>query len=98
MPLYTPNARTAAEVISLPGACTVFNIQHTKEICSHCGQRIEIEPGYFYAAMYVSYAMNVIEMLVASYITYLFCGPLTDETFWNYLVCYFYGMFCIVSI
>lgn len=36
------------------GSMYGWNIQHTKEICGHCAQRIEIEPGYFYAAMYVS--------------------------------------------
>ncbi|RNL55056.1 DUF983 domain-containing protein [Pedobacter jejuensis] len=70
-----------------------FNIQHTKEICSRCGQRIEIEPGYFYAAMYVSYAMNVIEMLVVSFIIYLLVGALEDNTFWTYLIVIFAGCF-----
>nr|WP_294792555.1 DUF983 domain-containing protein [uncultured Mucilaginibacter sp.] len=27
--------------------------------CPHCNLYFEIEPGYFYAAMYVSYALNV---------------------------------------
>ena len=66
-----------------------FNIQRTKEICDHCGQRIEIEPGYFYAAMYVSYAMNVAEMLGVSLLVYLFVGGLADENFWYYLVSIF---------
>jgi uncharacterized protein (DUF983 family) len=29
--------------------------------CPHCNLHFEIEPGYFYAAMYVSYALNVFE-------------------------------------
>jgi len=77
------------------GSMYGWNIQHTKEICSYCGQRIEIEPGYFYAAMYVSYAMNVIEMLLVSLITYLFFGPLTDATFWHYLITIFSGCFIL---
>jgi len=77
------------------GSMYGFNIQHTKEICSHCGQRIEIEPGYFYAAMYVSYAMNVIEMLIVSFITYLCVGPLEDHTFWTYLIAIFSGCFIL---
>ena len=64
-----------------------FNIQHTKEVCDHCGQRIEIEPGYFYAAMYVSYAMNVAEMIGMSFLVYLFKGGLSDDNFWYYLIC-----------
>ncbi|MFC3561934.1 DUF983 domain-containing protein [Pedobacter jamesrossensis] len=77
------------------GSMYGFNIQHTKEICSHCAQRIEIEPGYFYAAMYVSYAMNVIEMLTVSFITYLFVGSLDDNTFWTYLISIFAGCFIL---
>jgi uncharacterized protein (DUF983 family) len=29
------------------------------EECSHCGLHYEIEPGFFYGAMYVSYAFNI---------------------------------------
>ena len=31
--------------------------------CPHCALVFEREPGYFYVAMYVSYAMNVAEMV-----------------------------------
>ncbi len=27
--------------------------------CPHCGLRFEVEPGFFYGAMYVSYALSV---------------------------------------
>jgi uncharacterized protein (DUF983 family) len=27
--------------------------------CSHCGLKYEVEPGFFYGAMYVSYALTV---------------------------------------
>lgn len=29
------------------------------EKCSHCGLKYEIEPSFFYGAMYVSYGLNV---------------------------------------
>ena len=35
------------------------NAMHNQ--CPHCDLTFEIEPGYFYAAMYVSYALNVAE-------------------------------------
>lgn len=72
-----------------------LNIQRTKEICDHCGQRIEIEPGYFYAAMYVSYAMNVAEMIGISILVYLFKGGLSDDNFWYYLVSIFGACFIL---
>ena len=80
------------------GSMYGFNIQHTKEICGHCGQRVEIEPGYFYAAMYVSYAMNVLEMLTVSLITYLFVGPLEDSNFWTYITTIFTGCFILYPL
>ena len=37
------------------------------ESCSHCGLHYQIEPSFFYGAMYVSYAYNV-ALAVASFI------------------------------
>lgn len=34
----------------------VFDMPKT---CSHCGQRFELEPGFYYGGMYVSYALAV---------------------------------------
>lgn len=53
------------------------------EHCPHCGLTFEIEPGYFYAAMYVSYAMNVAEAVTLAVTTYLLTGDL--ESPWLYL-------------
>jgi hypothetical protein len=39
--------------------------------CPHCNLHFEIEPGYFYAAMYVSYALNIMEALIITATTYL---------------------------
>ena len=30
------------------------------ELCEHCNLRYEREPGYFYGAMYASYALSII--------------------------------------
>jgi hypothetical protein len=53
----TPNARVAGVVICLAEA---FIISAQIKF-PHCNLHFEIEPGYFYAAMYVSYALNVME-------------------------------------
>ena len=37
----------------------VSNIIKMKENCSHCGLKYQIEPSFFYGAMYVSYGLNV---------------------------------------
>ena len=39
--------------------------------CPHCNLHYEIEPGYFYAAMYLSYALNVGEEVAIVATTYL---------------------------
>lgn len=39
--------------------------------CPHCNLHFEIEPGYFYAAMYVSYALNVGEAIAIATITFI---------------------------
>jgi hypothetical protein len=55
------------------------------EYCPHCGQKFEIEPGYFYAAMYVSYALNVAELVTAGIATYMVSGRLEVSDLWLYL-------------
>mgnify|MGYP006165964313 FL=1 len=63
-----------------------FNIQRTNAKCAHCNQRFEIEPGYFYAAMYVSYAMNMIEMISMGFVTYYLSGGRLDfDSLWLYV-------------
>ncbi|HEX8575025.1 MAG TPA: DUF983 domain-containing protein [Flavobacterium sp.] len=42
-----------------------------KEQCSHCGLRYQIEPSFFYGAMYVSYGLNVAIGVAAFVISYL---------------------------
>ena len=60
-----------------------FNFQETNERCSHCGMKFEIEPGYFYGAMYVSYAFVVAEMLNVGLLTFLITG--NDSSPWLYI-------------
>lgn len=51
--------------------------------CPHCQLHFEIEPGYFYAAMYVSYAMNVAQAVTIAVATYVFTHNM--ESPWLYL-------------
>lgn len=67
------------------GAMYSFKAQKTNEVCPHCGLRFEIEPGYFYAAMYVSYAMSVAEMVTIAVATYVLSGSLEYEDLWLYI-------------
>ena len=55
-----------------------FSSQKMHENCPHCGLKFERELGYFYVAMFVSYAMNVAEMLAVGVLTYLVTGNMEN--------------------
>jgi uncharacterized protein (DUF983 family) len=50
--------------------------------CPYCNFQFEIEPGYFYVAMFVSYGMNVIEMVTFGIGTYMLTH---SESPWLYI-------------
>ena len=56
--------------------------QRMNDVCPHCGFRFEIEPGYFYAAMYVSYGLSMAQVIVAGLLTYQITK---SESPWVYL-------------
>ena len=51
------------------------------ETCSHCGLKYQIEPSFFYGAMYVSYGLNVAIGIAAFIISYLFFGASIKTSF-----------------
>lgn len=53
------------------GAVYGFKKQKANEYCSFCNLKFEIEPGYFYAAMYVSYAFVVAQTVTLAIATYI---------------------------
>lgn len=68
-----------------------FKSQKMHDICPKCGMRYEIEPGYFYAAMYVSYAFNVILAVFVGVLTFFITGE--TESPWLYVgVIFFFSL------
>jgi uncharacterized protein (DUF983 family) len=61
---------------------SLFSFKYDKmnEYCSVCKLRYEIEPGFFWAAMYVSYAFNVAELVITGVIAGQFLGA--NEIWW----------------
>jgi uncharacterized protein (DUF983 family) len=51
--------------------------------CAHCGLTYEIETGYFYVAMLVSYAMNVAEMITLAIALNVLSG---SDNPWLYVI------------
>jgi uncharacterized protein (DUF983 family) len=47
------------------------------EYCGHCNYKFEKEPGYFFGAMFINYALTVGEGLI----TYLIAHQFFDKTF-----------------
>jgi uncharacterized protein (DUF983 family) len=60
---------------------TRFDKMHKE--CPHCGLRYEIEPGFFFGAMYISYAFSVAALLTTAFILYYFFN---DPELWVYMV------------
>ncbi|POY35647.1 DUF983 domain-containing protein [Solitalea longa] len=50
--------------------------------CPVCGLRFEIEPGFFWGGMYLSYALNVAQSVTLGIATYFLLG---DPSPWVYL-------------
>ncbi|MEZ0451499.1 DUF983 domain-containing protein [Sphingobacterium thalpophilum] len=48
-----------------------LKVQKMNKHCEYCGLRYEREPGYFYGAMYVTYAFAIAEMVAACMATYI---------------------------
>ncbi|PBJ11895.1 DUF983 domain-containing protein [Flavobacterium sp. ACN6] len=51
------------------------------ENCSHCGFRYQIEPSFFYGAMYVSYGLNVAVGIAAFIVSFVFFGATIEQSF-----------------
>ena len=51
------------------------------EYCGHCGLKYQIEPSFFYGAMYVSYALNVAMGVAAFIISYVFFNSSMKQAF-----------------
>jgi uncharacterized protein (DUF983 family) len=65
------------------GGAYHFGSNKILDRCPHCDLRYEIEPGYFYAAMYVSYAFNVAEGITLGLSTFILTHNTTSP--WLYI-------------
>lgn len=80
------------------GSAYSFKGQVTNEYCAHCNLRFEREPGFFYVAMFISYAMNVAEMIAVSVAAYVMGVELTYENLWIYIAIIISGVFLFAPI
>jgi uncharacterized protein (DUF983 family) len=54
--------------------------------CSNCGKDFEIEPGFYYGAMYFSYALNVAIFLTVFVALYVITGGISIPLFMSVFV------------
>lgn len=79
-----PNCRTG-KMFKYP-AMQLHRATAMHESCPHCNFRFEIEPGFFWGAMYISYAFGVaISVAFGLLANYLF----NDPAIWVYMVVIF---------
>ncbi|MFD1768693.1 DUF983 domain-containing protein [Sphingobacterium suaedae] len=90
---YTISAFQAAKQCKCPRCRTgkmfdggMFRIkgQKMKKSCPHCGFKFEMEPGFFYVSMFVSYAFSVAQFVAVCIATYVLSGG--SESPWVYLI------------
>lgn len=51
------------------------------EKCNHCGLKYQIEPSFFYGAMYVSYGLNVATGIAAFIVSFVFLKTTIEQSF-----------------
>lgn len=59
------------------------SMSETKDKCDECGKKLSLEPGFYYGAMYVSYALGVahiVSFLVAKWVLEF------EMEFWNFII------------
>lgn len=59
-------------VFSKNSAYDLKNLFKMEAVCSHCGERYEKEPGYFYGAMFVSYALTALVFFIILVLDFTF--------------------------
>ncbi|MCP2028760.1 uncharacterized protein (DUF983 family) [Flavobacterium sp. HSC-32F16] len=57
------------------------NVLKMNDHCSHCGLKYQIEPSFFYGAMYVSYGLNVAVGIAAFIVSFMFFGASIEQSF-----------------
>lgn len=56
------------------------------EKCAHCGFKYQIEPSFFYGAMYVSYGLNVALGIAAFIISFVLFGTTIETSFLSIII------------
>ena len=75
-----------------------MQLQKMNESCPVCQLKFEREPGYFYVAMFISYALNVAVLVCAAVACYLLGLALSYENLWYYTALLFTSVILVAPI
>ncbi len=68
------------------GATYALNTKKMNEVCPVCKLKFEREPGYFYVAMFASYALSIAEIITISVASYILGLPAEYDYLWHYFL------------
>ncbi|MFC4210842.1 DUF983 domain-containing protein [Pedobacter lithocola] len=80
------------------GNAYAFKLQKTNINCPVCNLKFEREPGFFYVSMFVSYAMNVAEIITIGVASYILGLELVYENLWYYVGLILFGVLLLSPI
>lgn len=91
--LKCPQCREG-ELFKNPGIYALNNMFDMHENCQVCGLKFEQEPGFWWGAMYVSYALAVATSLP----TFLFLYLLAGISFWSSFIAIIFLQIVLVPV
>jgi uncharacterized protein (DUF983 family) len=68
------------KLFSEPNFFKLSKLGEMPDKCEVCGQRFQLEPGFYFGAAWMSYTLNVLMILIAAPLLYIYAGlkePLT---------------------
>ncbi|TXE19722.1 DUF983 domain-containing protein [Psychroserpens burtonensis] len=63
-----------SNIFSVRGNLLLFQIPKIKDTCEKCNFKFEREPGFFFGAMFVSYAIAVVQSVLVFVLSYVVIG------------------------
>ena len=72
-----------SKIFNSKGNLLLFRIPRMNKRCNKCNFKFEREPGFFFGAMFVSYALTAAEFITFSIISYFILGMSLSITFFG---------------
>ncbi|MCK0146683.1 DUF983 domain-containing protein [Arenibacter sp. F26102] len=80
-----PNCKKT-KIFGSKGNLLLFQIPKINDKCNNCNFKFEREPGFFFGAMFVSYALTAAEFIAFSVISYFIFGMSLSVIFFGVVI------------